>query len=305
MNIRDLKYLVAVADLRHFGKAAEVCFVSQPTLSGQLKKLEQELGVVLFERSARSVVATPVGEVIIEQARGVLADVADIETVAQAARDPLAGPLHVGAIHTISPYVMPEVMAPLRARCAQMHLILHEEITDNIVQMLLDHRLDAALLATPVEEPTLVATPLYNEAFWFAHPVDHPYARDPVIGAEHLSGPDLLLLTDGHCLADQVLGLCRSSGMPEPGGNELRAASLETLVRLVGKGFGYTLIPALAVRAGWLGELGVTARPIDLDNAYRQVSLVTRRSFPRPAAITTLAQVVREQLAGRVTLIDG
>jgi len=128
VNIRDLKYLVAVADLRHFGKAAEACFVSQPTLSGQLKKLEEELGVVLFERSARSVMPTPVGEQIIEQARRLLDEVTDIESLARAAQDPLAGPLHVGAIHTISPYVMPEVMAPIRRDLPQMQLRLHEDI---------------------------------------------------------------------------------------------------------------------------------------------------------------------------------
>lgn len=300
MNIRDLKYLVAVADLRHFGKAAEACFVSQPTLSGQLKKLEEELGIVLFERSARAVMPTPVGERIVAQARRVLDEVADIESLALAARDPLAGPLHVGAIHTISPYVMPEVMAPLRRDCPQMQLILHEDITANLTRDLLDHKLDAALLATPVEEAELEALPLYDEPFCFAHPVNHRFANDSAIGADHLTGTDLLLLADGHCLADQVLGLCRSSGMRDDG-SELRAASMETLVRLVGKGFGYTLIPALAINHGWLKELGVVARPIALAGARRTVSLVYRRSFPRPAALQALAATILSTLRDRIT----
>jgi LysR family hydrogen peroxide-inducible transcriptional activator len=300
MNIRDLRYLVAVAELRHFGKAAEACFVSQPTLSGQLKKLEGELGVVLFERSARSVVPTPVGERIIAQARRVLDDVSDIESLAQAAQDPLAGPLHIGAIHTISPYVMPEIMAPLRHNHPQMRLILHEDVTDNLTRQLLDHRLDAALLATPVEESELEARPLYEERFCFAHPADHPFARDKTITARHLTGTDLLLLTDGHCLADQVLGLCHASGLPQESGGQMRAASMETLVRLVGKGFGYTLIPALAVREGWLSELGVVARPIDMAGALRRVSLVYRRPFPRVEALDALATLIQEWVGSRL-----
>ena len=302
MNIRDLKYLVAVADLRHFGKAAEACFVSQPTLSGQLKKLEEELGVVLFERSARSVVPTPAGERIIAQARRVLDEVTDIEALARAAQDPLAGPFHVGAIHTISPYVMPEVMAPLRHDFPQMQLILHEDITDNLTRDLLDHKLDVALLATPITEPELIALPLYDEPFYFAHAVADAFRKDSRITKRHLASTDLLLLADGHCLADQVLNLCQASGLPE-NTEEPRAASMETLVRLVGKGFGYTLIPALAINKGWLDELGVVARPIDLEGAHRTVSLVYRRSFPRPAAIDVLAQVIRRALDGRVTLL--
>lgn len=305
MNLRDLKYLVAVADLRHFGKAADACFVSQPTLSGQLKKLEEELGVVLFERSKRSVVPTPAGEAIIAQARKVLEEVSDIESLARAAQDPLAGPLHVGAIHTISPYVMPELMAPVRQEFPQMELVLHEDITDNLIAGLLDYSLDVALLATPVEEPELISHPLYIEPFYFAHPSEHPLMEESAINAEHLTDSDLLLLADGHCLADQVLGLCRASGLPEGGTSSLRAASMETLVRLVGKGFGYTLIPKLAINKGWLWELGVVARPIDVEGAHRVVSLVTRASFPRPAAIAALADILRRTLEQRVALIPG
>jgi len=304
VNIRDLRYLVAVADLRHFGHAAEACFVSQPTLSGQIKKLEEQLGVILFERTPRSVELTPIGARIIEQARQILEEVADMESLARSAHDPLAGPLHIGAIHTISPYVMPEVMAPLRDKYPQMELALHEDITENLTRDLLTHKIDVALLATPITENELIELPLYEEPFWFAHAEDDPYARDPVIEEHHLTHSELLLLTDGHCLADQVLDLCRPGTLRDQARGMLRAASLETLIRLVGKGFGCTLIPALAVQKNWLKGLGVVARPIPLPHAHRKVSLVYRRSFPRPAAIEAVAQVIRTSLGARVTLIE-
>lgn len=302
MNIRDLKYLVAVAQLRHFGKAAEACFVSQPTLSGQLKKLEAELGLILFERSARSVVPTPAGERIIEQARRVLDEVEGIESLARTHGDPLAGPFEVGAIHTISPYLIPRVLAPLQAGYPQMHLVLHEDITANLVRRLLDHELDAIVLATPESHPDLVARPLYREPFRFAHALDHPFAAEPRITADHLEHDGLLLLADGHCLADQVLDVCRGPGGLRPGDRgDLRAASLETLIRLVGMGYGTTLIPALAVSEAALAELNVVARPIETDSAERLVSLVHRRSFPRPEALDAFVTALGEALPASVT----
>lgn len=228
----------------------------------------------------------------------------DIEGLARSAQDPLAGPLHIGAIHTISPYVMPEVMAPLRDRYPQMELVLHEDITEHLIRDLLSHTLDAALLATPITETDLTELPLYEEPFWFAHAKDDPYARDPVIDEHHLTHSQLLLLTDGHCLADQVLDLCRPGALREQTHGMLRAASLETLIRLVGKGFGCTLIPALGIDQDWLAGLGVIARPIPLPHAHRRVTLVYRRSFPRPAALEAVAQTIRKTLGARVKLID-
>jgi len=305
LNLRDLKYLVAVEELRHFGKAAEACFVSQPTLSGQLKKLEEELGVVLFERSARSVMPTPVGERIVARARQLLAQAEEIEALAQAQRDPLAGPLRVGAIHTISPYLVPLFLGELRERLPQMRFILHEGVTQHLVRELLDHRLDAALIATEENAPELAALPLYDEPFWFAHAASHPYARDSEIGLLHLKDSDLLLLEDGHCLTDQVLDLCRNgAGMQEHDRSDLRAENLETLIRLVGLSFGSTLVPALAVREAWLTEAGVVARPIPLPQARRRVVLAYRKSFPRPEALQALAGLIRERLPGSVELVE-
>jgi LysR family transcriptional regulator, hydrogen peroxide-inducible genes activator len=304
MNLRDLKYLVAVDELRHFGKAAEACFVSQPTLSGQLKKLEEDLGVVLFERSARSVVPTPVGERIVARARRVLAQAEEIEVLAAAQRDPLAGPLRVGAIHTVSPYLVPLFLGVVRERLPQMHFILHEGVTQHLVRELLDHKLDAALIATAEEAPELATLPLYDEPFWFAHAADHPYAGDREIGLLHLKDSDLLLLADGHCLTDQVLDLCRGgAGMQEHDRLDLRAENLETLIRLVGLGFGSTLVPALAVREAWLKEAGVVARPIPLPQAQRRVVLAYRRSFPRIEALQTLAGLIRERVPGSVDVL--
>ncbi len=301
MNIRDLKYLVTVARLRHFGKAAEACFVSQPTLSGQIKKLEAELGVTLLERTQRHVVPTPAGERIIEQARRVLEEVEGIETLAQAHGDPLAGVLEVGAIHTISPYLLPRILGPLRHELPQMQLILHEDITANLLRRLLDHELDAIILATPEPHPELAARALYREPFWFAHAADSPFAAEPEITEAHLSHDGLLLLADGHCLADQVLDLCRGpGGLREGDRGDLRAASLETLVRLVGLGFGTTLIPALAVSPAALAEQGVVARPIAAQAAQRRVSLVYRRSFTRPEALDALVHTLLSALPDAV-----
>lgn len=301
MNLRDLKYIVAVAETRHFGRAAARCFVSQPTLSGQIKKLEDELGVVIFERTNRSVEVTPVGESILAHARLALEQASTIEQVARAHQDPMAGPLRIGAIPTLSPYLMPLILVPLKRAYPKLTLVLSEELTETLLGRLQRHELDAALLATPVEEPELDALPLFDEPFWLAHPRDHQlYEKDTITSAD-LESVDLLLLADGHCLTHQALDLCHLSERPTRGEMaDLRAASLETLLQLVGAGFGCTLVPALAIRGGWMTDSGIIARPLALANAYRRVSLVFRRSFPRPAAITALAAVIREHLPNTV-----
>ena len=181
MNLRDLKYIIAVAETRHFGKAAERSFVSQPTLSGQIRKLEEELGVAIFERTSRSVEITPVGEEIVAHARQMMEQADAIQQLAQARRDPLAGPLRIGAIPTLSPYLMPLVLVPLRKRLPQMKLILSEELTDTLLERLRNHEIDAALLATPVEEADLDTLPLFTEPFWVAYPRGHAfYTKDRI-----------------------------------------------------------------------------------------------------------------------------
>ena len=301
VNLRDLRYIVAVAETRHFGRAAGRCFVSQPTLSGQIKKLEEELGVTIFERTNRSVEVTPVGETILAHARLVLEQADAIDQVARAHQDPLAGPLRIGAIPTLSPYLMPLVLVPLKRAYPNLRLVLSEEITESLIGRLQRHEIDAALLATPVEEPDLAALPLFDEPFWLAHPRRHPLYDKDDISARDLESLDLLLLADGHCLTDQVMHLCHLSERPGQGEMaDLRAASLETLLQLVGAGFGCTLVPALAIRGGWMTDSGIIARPLELPLASRRISLVYRRSFPRIAALNAFAQVIREHLPNTV-----
>ncbi|MEJ2423050.1 MAG: LysR substrate-binding domain-containing protein [Candidatus Thiodiazotropha sp.] len=301
MNLRDLKYLIAVAETEHFGHAAAQCFVSQPTLSGQIKKLEEELGVVIFERTNRSVSITPIGSEIVKHAKLILEQADVIRQLAQAQRDPLAGALRVGAIPTVSPYLIPLILMPLKTQYPQMRLVLSEEITDMLTRRLLDHQIDVAILATAVKEPELEVMPLFEEPFWLAHPRDHELYNKDEITRRDLNRLDLLLLADGHCLTDQVMEVCRvKEGMLDNEMADLRAASLETLLQLVGAGFGCTLVPALAVRGAWTTDSGIIARKLGLKDAYRRVQFVYRKTFPRKQAIEALAEVIRKQLPNTV-----
>jgi LysR family hydrogen peroxide-inducible transcriptional activator len=304
MNLRDMKYILAVAESRHFGRAAERCFVSQPTLSGQIKKLEEALGVTIFERTNRSVEVTPIGNTILEHARLLLEQADAIEQVARAHQDPLAGPLRIGAIPTLSPYLLPLILVPLKRRYPQLKLVLFEEITDSLLKRVQHHELDAALLATPVSDPDLAMLPLFDEPFWLAHPRKHPlYDKDEITETD-LESIDLLLLSEGHCLTHQVMEVCHLVDRPRDGEMaDLRAASLETLLQLVGAGFGCTLVPALAIRGGWMTDSGIIARRLEFDDAYRRISLVYRRSFPRRAALDAFAETLREHLPNTVRSI--
>ena len=305
MNIRDLQYVIAVAETRHFGKAAERCFVSQPTLSGQIKKLEDELGVAIFERTNRSVVITPVGESILAHARQVMEQVDAIQQTALASRDPLSGPLRIGAIPTISPYLMPLILSPLNKQHSQMKLVLSEEITDMLVERLLNHEIDAALLATPVDEQGIASIPLFDEPFWIAYPRKHPFYDKEKITLRDLNNENLLLLSEGHCLAQQAMDVCHIRDRQQQGEMaDLRAASLETLIQLVRAGSGVTLVPALAMQGSWATGSGVVAQPLNIANAYRRVSLVYRQSFPRVDALQSLAQVILDNLPNTVNKIS-
>ncbi len=304
MNLRDLKYVIAVADTRHFGKAASRCFVSQPTLSGQIKKLEEELDVALFERTNRSVEITPVGEEIVAHAREIMEQADAIVQLARARRDPLAGPLLVGAIPTLSPYLMPLILVPLKQRYPQMKLVLSEEMTDTLLERLQRHEIDAALLATPVDETEFASLPLFDEPFWLAHPSDHPFYYKDEISRQDLHDAGLLLLAEGHCLADQVMELCELSQRDRQGEMaDLRASSLETVLQLVGAGFGSTLVPALAVRGSWMTDSGIVARKLEDPDAFRRVRLVYRRRFPRPQALEALAEIIRDHLPNTVRIV--
>ena len=224
MNLRNLKYTIAVAETRHFGKAAERCFVSQPTLSGQIKKLENELGVVIFERTRRSVELTPVGGEIIDLAREIVEQTDDLAQLARAHQNPLSGPLRVGAIPTLSPYLIPPILRPLKTRCPQLQLVLYEEITDTLLQRLRNHQIDIALIATPVDEPDFDVFPLFDEPFWLVHPCNHPLASKDEITHKDLHQLDLLLLADGHCLAQQVMDVCGWKHRPQSQETSMRPA---------------------------------------------------------------------------------
>lgn len=302
MNLRDLKYIIAVAETRHFGKAAERCFVSQPTLSGQIRKLEEELGVTLFERSNRSVQITAVGEEILGHARQIMEQAEAIRQVSQRHQDPLAGPLRLGAIPTLSPYLMPLLLAPLKKRHPQMQLVLSEEMTETLLQRLLRHEIDAALLATPAGSAELDTLPLFDEPFWVAYPRNHPFYTRETITQADLDSENLLLLSEGHCLADQAMAVCHLQQRQAEGDMaDLRAASLETLIQLVGAGYGITLIPALAMRSSWISGSGVVAQPLASGGASRRVALVYRHSFPRRAALQALTTVILDNLPNTVT----
>jgi len=301
MNLRDLKYLVAVADTHHFGQAAERCFVSQPTLSGQIKKLEEELGVTLFERTKRSVETTHLGDAIVAQARKVLEQANALRQLAQSYQDPLVGPLRMGAIPTLSPYLMPLILKPLRKQYPQIKLVLTEELTDTLLTRLGKHEIDAALLATPVEDPNFESIPIFDEPFWLVHPRSHPLSEKKKIIQADLDGTDLLLLAEGHCLAEQAMEVCHMQERDvQSDMADLRAASLETLLQMVAAGFGSTLLPALALKTASARDRNLVARQLQLPDTFRRVSLVYRRTFPRRQALEAFAGVVLESLPDTV-----
>jgi LysR family hydrogen peroxide-inducible transcriptional activator len=286
MNLQDFRYVVAVASLRHFGKAAEACYVSQPTLSSQIRKLEEELGVALFERTNKRVELTPAGEHILEHAKRVLEEAGQIEAIAKAARDPMRGPLRLGVIPTLAPYLMPLILQPLQTEYPELTLELWEDGTRRLVEMVRNHRLDAALLATVVEEPELTELSLFDEPLIAALPPEHRLTPHRTVVESELAG-DLLVLADGHCLSNQTLQAC---GRGQHRQGAWQAASLETLVNLVAAGYGTTLIPALAVPS--LSTRDIILRPLQGKTA-RTIRLASRPTFPRPQALHALERVIR------------
>ena len=308
MNLRDLKYIIAVAETKHFGKAAERCFVSQPTLSGQIKKLEDELGVAIFERTNRSVEITPVGQSILEYARLMMEQEDVITQLAQAHKDPMAGAIRVGAIPSLSPYLMPLILMPLKKQYPKMKLVLSEEMTDILIERLRNHEIDAALLATDVDEQDFNVLPLFDEPFWLAYPSKHRFYNKEKITRRDLDADDaeLLLLSEGHCLAKQAMDICHLNDRKEQGEMaDLRASSLETLLQLVGAGFGTTIVPALAMSGSWTSGSGIVAQKLEFKGASRRISLVFRKSYPRQQALDALAKVIFQNLPNTVQPLTG
>jgi LysR family transcriptional regulator, hydrogen peroxide-inducible genes activator len=294
MNLQELRYLVAVAEHRHFGRAAEACNVSQPTLSSQIRKLEDELGVTLLERTNKRVDLTPVGSQILSHARRALAEAGQMEAVAQAARDPLVGSLKLGVIPTLAPYLMPLILKPLRLVCPQMPIELWEDQTRSLIDGLRNHRLDAVLLATPPGAPEITDLALFDEPLLAALPLHHKLASAKRVQEEALAG-ELLVLADGHCLANQALAACGAragiprGAMPGKESGSMQASTLETLVNLVAAGYGTTLLPALSADSFRARE--IVLRPL-AGKSSRTIRLVSRPGFPRPQALRALERVI-------------
>ena len=294
MNLRDLDYICAVADLKHFGRAAESCHVSQPTLSGQIKKLEAQLGVTLFERSHKAIRVTDIGEEIILIAREARDAAKRIKSVAASAQDPLAGNISLGLIPTIAPYLIPLFVGKLQGVMPNMSVDFREDITDRLNEALLQGELDVAVLATPPEEDSLTAIELYSEPFWLLFPNDHELSDMKEASMKDVKEDDILLLTDGHCFRDQALSICRPAHKRRR--QSLRATSLETLINLVASGQGVTLVPALAIRGGWSKELGLMSHELTDKGAERQIYLTYRKRFPRIEAVKTIASLIQDGL---------
>ena len=251
MTLTELKYIVAVAREKHFGKAAEACFVSQPTLSVAIKKLEEELELKLFERNANEVTLTPLGQEIIEQAQSVLEQAAQIKEIAKRGKDPLAGALRVGLIYTIGPYLLPPLVRQVMAQAPQMPLMLQENFTVKLLEMLRTGETDCAVLAEPFPDTGLALAPLYDEPFMAAVPMSHPLAQQTSVTAEQLKNETMLLLGTGHCFRDHVLEVCpefaRFSSHAEGIRKSFEGSSLETIRHMVAAGMGVTLVPRLSV----------------------------------------------------------
>ncbi|RZJ22064.1 MAG: LysR family transcriptional regulator [Haliea sp.] len=301
MTLTELKYIVAVAREKHFGKAAEACFVSQPTLSVAIKKLEEELEVKLFERSANEVTVTPLGEEIVRQAQSVLEQAANIKEIAKRGKDPLAGPLKLGIIYTIGPYLLPDLVRQAIARTPQMPLMLQENFTVKLLEMLRTGEIDCAIMAEPFPDTGLALAPLYDEPFLAAVPSTHPFAAKKTITAQELKSETMLLLGNGHCFRDHVLEVCpefaRFSSDAEGIRKSFEGSSLETIKHMVAAGMGVTLVPRLSVPKEAMQakpkrrkdeDAHVKYIPFDGDPPMRRVVLAWRRSFTRYEAIAAL-----------------
>ena len=294
MTLTELRYIVAVARERHFGRAAEACFVSQPTLSVAVKKLEEELELTLFERGPGEVTVTPAGQPIVEQAQRVLEEASRIKELAAAGRDPVAGPLRLGAIYTIGPYLLPKLIPILRRAAPAMQLHIQENFTHRLGDMLKSGEVDAILIALPFDEPGVVAQPLYDEPFFVAVPKGHPWEGRKRVTSDELMSESLLLLGEGHCFRDQVLDICHTVRGRERSNlaRTLEGGSLETIRQMVAGGVGITVLPATSVTgnnaSGELIRVLPFARPVPV----RRVGLAWRKSFPRPEAIEALRKSI-------------
>lgn len=307
MNLNDLRYIVAVAREKHFGRAADSCYVAQPTLSVAVKKLEDELGVILFERSKTEVTITPIGAEVVERAQRVLEEVEGLKSAAAGQRDQLQGPLRLGVIYTIGPYLLPPLLPEIHDSAPHMPLVIAEDYTANLRQRLKQGELDAIVIALPFEEPGVVTLPLYEEPFVALLPASHPLTHRKQLRLEELGEDQLLLLGPGHCFRDQVLESYphRDTGTTKEGdlSHSVAGTSLETLRHMVASGLGVTVLPSTAAGADRYAERLLAIRRLVQPTPKRTVALAWRATYPRPKAIEALRQAIRRCSLSGVTVV--
>lgn len=291
MTLQELRYLVALVETGHFGQAAEACFVSQSTLSTGLKKLEDSLGTILFDRSLKRITPTPIGREIVESARLILQEAERIRELAKYAGDPMDRTVQIGVIPTLAPYYLPHALMQVREAYPKLRLLLREVMTPHLLAQLHEGKIDAGLLALPFAEEGLTVVPLFTEPFLAALPSDHPLAKKAKVSLDELTQANLLLLEEGHCLRDQALEVCGLQGLAS---EEVRATSLETLRQMVAMGIGVTLMPRLACAAG--AQSGVTIKPLAGGGAGRVIALVWRKRTPYLDTMNRLAKTLAQNL---------
>jgi len=304
MTLTELRYLIAVADLQHFGRAAERCHVSQPSLSGQLRRLEETLGVSLIERTTRFVALTPLGERIVAHARRMLEEADRIVHLARHCHGTLTGDLRFGVISTLGPYILPRFVCGLQQNFPRRRLVLREDLVGNLLAALEAYALDVVLIALPERDGTGCAMPLFVEPFCLVCPTTHRFSNQPVVTDRDLAQERLLLLDEGHCLREQALAACGNQlhDQTTPR-DDVRATSLATICEMVAAGFGCALLPAMAVPRLTAGDARLAVRPVRAARARRRIGLLWRDSFPRSEDLEVLGRFIQDQLPDSVTPI--
>lgn len=308
MTLTELRYIVSLASTRHFGRAAEACFVSQPTLSVAIRKLEEELGITLFERGTSEITVTPIGEQVVAQAQRVLEEASAIKSIAQQGQDQLAGPLRLGAIYTIAPYLLPQLIPALHQLAPNMPLHIEENFTARLNERLKQGELDVIIIALPFDEPGFVTQALYDEPFRVVLPANHPWSRKKAISSAELEQESLLLLGPGHCFRDQILQACpaqnRSNAAPGSIQKVLEGSSLETIRHMVASGAGITVLPCSAVGPATIESSMLAFRPFSEPIPSRRVALAWRKRYPRPDAIAAVRQAVMNADLTCISILD-
>jgi LysR family hydrogen peroxide-inducible transcriptional activator len=294
-SIKQLKYLVALAECGHFGRAAEACFITQPSLSAAINELENLLGAQLVERNKRQILITPLGQEVVSRARSILQEVDELTSMAQAANEPLSGPIHIGVIPTIGPYLLPDVMGQIKAGFPKLQPFLREDQTSNLIDLLSAGKLDLALIALPIEENWLEEFDLFEDQFVFACSPDNPLTNKPRLEIADIKDEKLLLLEDGHCLRDQALEVCQKAGWSKSA--DFQANSLSTLVQMVGAGVGSTLLPEMSLEVEARRPDMLKVIPFENPVPIRRIGMVWRRSSARKREFRQLATYLRDHLA--------